>query len=361
MGIPTRSDVIKMAKEEGKPIVAVLPVHYPRELFSSFGVYTMEIWGPPGIDTASASVHLQSYVCSVVHSALVFLKGHFDDVDMVIVPHSCDSLQGFGSLLIDFVNLGRPVYPLYLPRNGGRNGEEFLREEILNLCDRIASVTGYKPSDDDFMEAVLREEEVDEKLLEAYKLRRGVTGHSLEFYRILRAREYLPPNMFLGVLSDYMKVIDSSSGAQGVGVVISGVVPEPMDVLDEVDELGGTVVGDDFMCLRRRIYGKGRSPDPFLRMAQRLLGGPPDSTMGSSLRERFSFLKDVVVSSGASGVVFYHIKFCEPERFYQPMLKRMLREDGIDSVDIEVDINEPLPQQISMRLGAFIEALGGGL
>ena len=115
--IPRRSEVIRSHKQRGATVAAVLPIHYPRALLRAFDVFPVEVWGPPVVDASYKTTHLQSYVCSIVQNALSFLQaGGLDPVDLIVVPHACDTLQGLGSILIDFVVPRQPVLPIYFPR-----------------------------------------------------------------------------------------------------------------------------------------------------------------------------------------------------------------------------------------------------
>jgi benzoyl-CoA reductase/2-hydroxyglutaryl-CoA dehydratase subunit BcrC/BadD/HgdB len=62
-------------------------------------------------------------------------------------------------------------------------------------------------------------------------------------------------------------------------------------------------------------------------------------------------------STKAQGVIFYDVKFCEPELFDLPELRSALRQAGFPSLAIEVDISDPLPDQIRNRLESFMEML----
>ena len=62
-------------------------------------------------------------------------------------------------------------------------------------------------------------------------------------------------------------------------------------------------------------------------------------------------------TSGAKGVVFYDVKFCEPELFDLPLLRKGLQEVGVPSVAIEVDLNDPLSHQSLTRIEAFLEMM----
>ncbi len=355
--IPGRKEVCLRFKEGGGRVAAVMPIHYPRELLRAFGILPMEVWGPPGMDISHSAAHLQPYVCSMVHNMLSFLKtGGLDCADYIVVPHACDSLQGLGSLLVDFIRPPQPVFPMYLPRGRRPEDVQFLAREMERMYQWLARLTGRHPSEDELMKSIGMEEKADMALARLYDFRMEVSLSVRDFYRVVRSRQYLPAEEFVSLVE---RVLDEYSGdsPEGVPVLMSGIVPEPMDVLDEIQNMGGLVAGDDFACCGRRLYPSSVDGDPFFRMAWRILNGPPDVSRGDSIEERFGHLLDRVKSTGARGIIFYTVKFCEPELFDLPDMRRKLKGEGIPSVHVEVDINDPLSHQTITRIGAFLEVL----
>lgn len=353
--IPTRRETIRAWKEGGGGIAAVLPIHYPRALLRAFGLLPVEVWGPPRVDPSHAAAHLQPYVCSIVGNALSFIQtGGLDVADVIVVPHACDSLQGLGSILLDFVRPRQPVFPIYIPRGCRESDRQFLADECRALNEKLAEVTGRSHSNADLMDCIRREEEADGLLAELHRCRRTLPLTDLAFYRLVRAREYLPAETFIGQARPVLDLLPAPS-RDGVPILLSGIVPEPMALLDAIAEMGGIVVADDLACCGRRLYPPGESGDPFRRMAERILHGPPDPTRGSPIRERLEHLVRRAQESDARGVVFYDVKFCEPELFDLPLLRRGLQEAGLPSVHIEVDLNDPLSHQVLTRIEAFLE------
>ena len=57
------------------------------------------------------------------------------------------------------------------------------------------------------------------------------------------------------------------------------------------------------------------------------------------------------------GLIYFVVKFCEPEQFYIPQLNHGLATAGIKTLSLEVDIGDPLPDQLVTRLEAFAETL----
>ncbi len=354
---PPRSSIARDHKDSGGMVAGVLPIHYPRSLLRAFDILPIEVWGPPQIDASLGSAHLQAYVCSVVRNALSFLQsGGLDVTDLLIVPHACDSLQGFGSILIDFVQPGQEVIPLYLPRGRDERQIAFMIDELHALYARLSKITSKSPSEEILIASVLREEAADQVLADLHEQRRNLNFDDYDFYRLIRSREYLAAERFLEVGREALKQ-DGKRESSHIPIVISGIVPEPMSLLRSISDAGGIVVADDLASCGRRLYPAGKSQDPFRRMAERVLGGPPDPTLGNPISERLDHLLDLTSRASARGIVFYSVKFCEPETFDLPLLRDGLQAAGIPSLAIEVDLSDPLSHQARTRIEAFLEMI----
>ncbi|MFC1936339.1 2-hydroxyacyl-CoA dehydratase subunit D [Chloroflexota bacterium] len=355
--IPNRIDTINAFKEQGGQVAAVLPIHYPRSLFRAFNILPVEVWGPPGLASTSGSTHLQPYICSIAQNILSFLKsGGLEITDMIVSPHACDSLQGLGSLLIDFVSPSQPVFPIYIPRERRESDIEFFTAELRALFDQLSQRTPHTPDDAEIMECIQREEQADHLLADLYAKRKSLPLDDLTFYRLIRSREYLPAETFINLAGETLSAAGDYSFDR-IPILLSGIVPEPMGLFEVITELGAAVVGDDLASCGRRLYPTGQSSQPFQRMVERIIHAPPDPTRGNPLKERIEYLASMVNNTGAKGIVFYEVKFCEPELFDLPILRAELGEAGIPSITIEVDINDPLSHRVRTRLEAFLEMI----
>lgn len=356
--LPKRLDICANFKKKGGRIAAVLPIHYPRELLRAFNILPVEVWGPPKIDRVAGSAHLQEYICSIAHSALSFLQSkNTEIIDLIITPHACDSLQDLGSLLIDFIKPDKPVFPIYIPRGRRTLDIDFFAKELEMLYKKLSDFTGILPADSDLMTSITREEEADTKLREFYKKRYSLNLTNREFYEVLRLREYMPAEDFINILDNITEKVELKSVVSGIPLLMSGLVPEPMEIFDIISRMNAVVVADDFACVGRRLYKTGNSNSPFKRMAERIIFAPPDSTRGNPINERLDHLVKLSKAFNAKGIIFYIVKFCEPELFDLPQLRESLKLAGLPSINIEMDINAPLSHQVITRIEAFIESL----
>ncbi len=356
--IPSRIETIQKHKNSGGRIAAVFPVHYPKALLRAHNILPVEIWGPPQADPAMADKHLPSYTCSVIRNGLAYLLADkLDLADLLVVPHCCDTLQGLSSLLLDFIPKTKPVLPFYLPRRREAPDIDFFSRELGALELRLAEISGRERDDSTLIKEIATEDRAVQAAQALFKNRQYLPCTNREFYRLIRSREYLPAEQFTALARQVLDEKDTGLESARLPVLLSGIVPEPMDLFDMLTEKGATVVADDMLNTGRRFYGEGSSQDPFTRMAETILLGPPDSTLGSPFESRRDYLINLAGAAGALGVIFHYVKFCEPEQFYLPALKKGLDTAGIPSTVIETELGEPLSNQIITRLEAFMEML----
>ena len=352
--LPTRRRVIAEARDRGRRVVAVLPYHYPRALLRAFGFHPVELWGPPGVARDQGSRHFPAYTCDIVVRAASFLlQGGLDSVDAILVPHTCDALQGMGSVLGDFLRPRPAVLTLYLPRGRRRADRDFLVAELRRLGDTLAALTGNEPDAAAWEEAFAAEGAADAALAALYERRPRLGVTDREFYRVVRSREFLPAEDFAALAAG----LPEGDPPPGVPIMLSGIVAEPPDLFDHLAAIGARVVADDLACGARRLYPDAAGGNPFERLADRLLAAPPDPTRGSPIAERAAFLRERMERSGARGLVVYDVKFCEPELFDVPLLRAHLGEAGFPVLHVEMELGEDLSQQTLTRLEAFVETL----
>jgi len=353
--IPTRTDALAAARAHGRRIAAVLPYHYPRALLRAHGFHPIEVWGPPGVPRDDGGRHFQSYTCDIVVRATSFLlRGGLDDADVLLIPHTCDALQGMGSVVADFLRPDQPVVTVYLPRTDRPAGGDYLVDELRRLSDRLTSIAGRPPTEDDWHQAFAAEDAADEALATLYGTRGGLAITDRHFYTVVRSREYLSAEDFAAV-AEALPVGERPT--EGIPLMLSGIVADPMDLFDHINAAGGRVVADDLACGARRLYPASHSTDPHERIAERLMASPPDPTRGSPIADRVTLLTDRMAAEGARALVVYGMPFCEPELFDVPLHRRHPGEAGYPMLHMEVELSGTHPHQALTRIEAFMETL----
>lgn len=355
LSLPSRAEVLEHARSLGRELVAVMPIHYPRAMLRAYRLHPMELWGPPHVPRHEGNRHFQTYACDIVVKAMAFIRsGGIDGARAILVPHTCDALQGMGSVLTDFVRPDQRVLTLYLPRARRDSDREFLRSELRRLGTELAWVSGHEPSPADWADAFEAEDAADAALASLYRRRGRLAVSDREFYATVRSREYLTAEQFC---EHAAALPEGDAPRRGVALMVSGIVVEPMELFDQVERMGAHVVGDDLACGHRRLYAPSSEDDPLERSARRLASSPPDPTCGSSIHERVETLQARMRALGAQGLLVYDPKFCEPELFDVPLLRKHLGDAGFPVLHVEFEMGDALPHQTLSRIEAFVETL----
>jgi benzoyl-CoA reductase/2-hydroxyglutaryl-CoA dehydratase subunit BcrC/BadD/HgdB len=355
IALPPRSKVISHAQSLGRGVVAVMPIHYPRAMLRAHRLHPIEIWGPPHVARHEGNRHFQAYACDIVVKAMAFIRsGGIDATRAILVPHTCDALQGMGSVLNDFLRPDQRVLTLYLPRGRRSSDRGFLRDELGRLARTLVEVSGHEPTAADWAEAFEAEDAADAALADLYRRRTELAISDRDFYTVVRSREYLTAEQFCERAAT---LPTGEAPRRGVGLMISGIVAEPLELFDRIDEMGAYVAGDDLACGYRRVYAASNDADPLVRTTNRLMSSPPDPTRGTAVRERVDALTTRMRALGAKGLLIYDPKFCEPELFDVPLLRNHLNEAGFPVLHVEYEMGEVLPHQTLSRIEAFVETL----
>ncbi len=332
-----------------------MPIHYPRAMLRAHRLHPIEIWGPPYVERHEGSRHFQAYTCDIVLKATSFLRsGGLEGTRAILVPHTCDALQGMGSVLGDFLRPDQRVLTLYLPRGRRTSDREFLREELERLAASLVEVGGHRPSKEDWAEAFEAEDAADAALADLYRRRARLAVSDRDFYTVVRSREYVTAEQFC---EQAAALPEGDAPHSGVGLMISGIVADPPELFDQIEAMGAYVAGDDLACGFRRVYSQSAEDDPFERAANRLLTSPPDPTCGTPIQVRVDSLQSRMRALGARGLLVYDPKFCEPELFDVPLLRKHLSEAGFPVLHVEFEMGETLPHQTLSRIEAFVETL----
>jgi benzoyl-CoA reductase/2-hydroxyglutaryl-CoA dehydratase subunit BcrC/BadD/HgdB len=361
----SRQEYLRSQKAQGRHVLGVFPALHPRELAWAVGALPVEIWDPP-LAEAQAHGHLQPYICSVVRQGLeLILSGRAELCDAFLFPHTCDSIQNLASVVHDYIGQDRPCHFLYHPKAPLRESSRaYYRAELKRLAAALALDFGeLDPAR--LAWAVAQGQEIARLTAELYAARAAgeLAAGAAEFYRVLRRGEWLWPEEHVTELREFLARARGDSAhsqkASGPRVVLSGILPNPPELLSLLDELGAVVAHDDLLaCGRRLLFTPSEAVDPWEALTQQYLSLPPCSTRGDAIALRRDRLLELAQEGRAKGVILLLVKFCEPELFDAPILAEELKQAGLNLLSLEVELNQGLSGQMSTRVEAFLEMLG---
>jgi benzoyl-CoA reductase/2-hydroxyglutaryl-CoA dehydratase subunit BcrC/BadD/HgdB len=359
-----RAAAISAQKKLGRKTVVVLPVHYPRELFTATDVHTVELWGPPGSPRGPDAGRIPSYACAVVRNALAFLaSGGADAADAALFPHTCDSIQGLATLAPDFGGWGKPALRYLHPKGGdGSGARAFVRAELVRLAGELERLTGRPLSIPRLAAAIELHAGIDRLRGELLSRRAFLPMGDRELYRLLRRGEFLWPGDHLAELTVAAHGLRGERAQHGAPLMITGYVPEPMTLFDPLASAGAFVAADDYAAVGRRVPLAPPSvgDDPLGTLAAKAFAMPPCPTRGGDQDVRMEHLETLYRRSGAAGIIVHVPKFCEPELFDVPAIRRRFARIGAPLLYLEGELESVLSGQVVTRLEAFMEMVDAG-
>lgn len=80
-------------KAKGGKVVGYFCTNTPEEIISAAGLLPVRLTGDPQSGTEMADRHMEYFFCPVVRSIYnMILIGKYDFLDLLVIPHACDSV-----------------------------------------------------------------------------------------------------------------------------------------------------------------------------------------------------------------------------------------------------------------------------
>jgi len=359
-----RNEEIRTQRERhGRKAVAVLPIHYPKELLTALDLLSVELWGPPGPPRGDDAGRVQSYVCSVVRNALAFLAGgHAGAVDGVLFPHTCDSIQQLATLATDLGGWKKPAFTFLHPRGADRpSARRFVEAELRRLAGTLEAFSGHALTEERLAAALALHARIDAARAALLDGRARLALDDTRLYALLRRGEWRWPADHLVELEGALATLSGRPVQRGAPVLVTGYVPEPAALLATLNEAGAYLAADDYAAVGRRVVRAPPAPaaDPWRTLVDRYFAAPPCPTRGADVAVRMRHLLGLAERGGARGVVVHVLKFCEPELFDVPAIRETFAARGLPVLVLEGELEGQLSGQAVTRLEAFAELLQG--
>ena len=356
------SDTIKKyEKELDRPVIGVMPAYFPLELIEAAGGYPVQLWGN-NLPIENSDAYLQSYCCSVARSILELeLRGIAGMVKAYAFTSLCDTLVNLREIYRSIFT--KPTLELSIPITRtvqARN--DYLQSVVQSVTGGLEEITGEKITPETLNRASKQFGRARSLQRRLYRIRRESPGlfANHDFYAVIKAGFFLPVDvyntMLEGLLQDLDKVERTADNRPKL--LLSGMVFDPLEVYKILDDSGIRVVDDDFANgWRTAAKGELKTENLAQGITEYLFNPVPCCCVYNPDNDRHSYLLQKVKDAGADGVLFWYVKFCEPDAFDRPQLMNRLKEEGIPAGFIDLELTMTNFDALRTRIGAFCEIL----
>ena len=349
--------------EQGKQVVGCFAPYAPAELVHAAGLIPMGMWGGR-TELKLAKSYLPAFACPIMQANMELgLKGAYQGISAVIIPTMCDTLRcmtqnwRFGMKDI-------PMIPIVYPQNRTSPASvDYLISEFETVLTILYTITGNMVSEKSMEEAIavynqhnatMREFDTaanDHLDVITPKVRHVV--HKSAFFFEKGEHTALVQEIIAG-----LKELPAHHWT-GNKIILAGILCEPEEVLDILEENQLAVVADDLAQESRqyRTDTPEKGGGALKRLALQWNARYGCSLIHELGKPRGKMLAKMCQETGAQGVISCMMKFCDPEEYDEPYLEADLRKAGIHVMNIDIDPLNHSYEQVRTRVQSFCEML----
>ena len=348
-------------KQTGRKVFGYMCTYLPEELVYAAGVLPVRVLGSHEPQDVSER-HIYAMFCPFCRDVLAQgLKGKYNYIDGLVMGHACMHIKQAYDSWVTHIPTGYQYY-MFMPQIVTHpKAKEYLTQELTKFKADLEKGLGKTITDKD-MDMAIEVFNTNRRLLrQIYDLRKQdpplVTGtECMEMVVSSQVMDKAEHNELLEQALVELK--NRKPPKSGKRLMIVGGECDDSGVPAMVESVNAVVVADD-MCVGSRYFWNEVIPekDRLAAIAARYLDRPACPLKDvTSHRYRLDHILNMVKEFKAEGVLLVMQKFCDPHEFDIPVIANFLKEHGIPSYFMELDITIP-EGPLRTRTEAFVEML----
>lgn len=354
--------VVSKKKSEGKKVIGVLPIYAPEELVHAAGMFPVGCWGGSA-DISMATKYLPPFACSIMQSVMEYAeRGVYKDLDALLVSTPCDTLKAISQNLINACPDQKIIVLTYPQNNKMEAGVTFAKSEFAKVKAQLEAVSGTTISDQAINESIELYNDHRRALMEFSEMIANNPGviSAVNRHHVIKSGYYMDKGEHTKLVRELSELLKAETkNWTGKRIVLAGIMAEPDGLLELFDEFQLAVVGDELAQESRQfrtLVPDGN--DPLERLARQWQNREACSVILDSEKKRAKHIAALAKAKQADGVVFCQMKFCDPEEFDYPSIKKACEDAEVPLLHLEIDQLSDSAGQYRTRIQAFHELLG---
>ncbi len=361
----------KELKKEGKKIIGYLSALGPLEIIAAADLIPIRIKGDVNEPITKADTRMETIVCPFVRNVFdSALKGRYDYLDGIVIPHTCDSISR--TYDIWSYNLQLPYsHFLNVPHVTDEPSLDFFKEILGTFVKSLEKFTGKKITNEGLSKAVKAYNRNRETMRQLYELRRShpplISGVGM--MKVLVATMSLAVEESTELIQnviDEVKERGSTPVQKSARVMIIGDQIDDIALIEIIEKAGARMVMDD-TSIGSKTYWPDieKTQNPIDGIAERYLrkikipttyrdtGG----TYQDKLEERFGHIRQFIKDFTVDGAILFIYKYCDPYGFEVPAIKNYIESLGTPVLYLEEEYSTSSLGRLKTRIEAFLEMI----
>ena len=345
----------------GEKVVLTAPVYVPEEIIHAMGLVPMGAWGAD-LPLARSKEYFPAFICSIMQSILELgIRGDYKGASAIVIPSLCDSLKCLGENW-KYAVPSIPFIPMTYPQNRwGEVGTAFTKAGYERVSADLEKATGAIFQEENLAASIRlynRHNDAMRRLEQALPLHPEITARQRS--DLFKSAFFMKKETHTALVEDLLAQWgEKGEAGEKVPVMTSGILCDSPALLDIFDELGLQIVADDVAAESRQY--RTDTPDgmaPLDALSEKFARMGLCSVLYDPKKERVEYIAKTAKEKGAKGVIVVLTKFCDPEEFDYPLLKKACSAAGLPVALVEVDRQMEDFEQARTLLEAFRDTLG---
>jgi bzd-type benzoyl-CoA reductase N subunit len=364
----------KELKAEGKKVMGYLCCLAPLEIMSAADIVPIRILGNVKEPVTRADAHLETIACPYVRSCLdIALKGAYDFIDGLVVPHTCDNTYALYAIWASGIVPITPSYHHYIdgPHMTFPTSIEYFDVELDRFRKSLEEFTGKRITNQSLNKAIKLYNQNRALLRELYGLRRQdpplLTG--IEMTKILVACRVIPVEESNELIGEVIKEVKNRRDVptKKTRLLVYGGEIDDIALIELIEESGANVVVDDH-CLGVRSFWHDVqvNTNPIHSLSVRYIENVAcprtykqrEQGYKRDMDNRFGYLLEFAKEYNVKGVILYIIRYCDTFELDAPGVREYFQKAGYPVLHIEDDYSVTTIGQLKTRVQAFLEMIG---
>lgn len=348
--------------KSGEKLVLVSPVYTPEEIIHAMGLVPFGAWGGD-LALNKSKEYFPAFICSVMQSVLELgIAGTYAGASAIVIPSLCDSLKCLGQNW-KYAVKDIPFIPMTYPQNRNNDvGRAFARAGYERVIRDLEAHTGAKFSEEKLADSI--------KIYNAHNAAMRRAGETIAAHPEVTASQrrdvfksawFMKKEEHTALVNELLSALEAEAPGTGEGkipVMTSGILCDSPSLLAIFDELSFRVVADD-VAAESRQYRVDAPEDlpPLDALCEKFARMDNCSVLWDAEKKRANLIVGTAKARGARGLILALTKFCDPEEFDVPIIKRACDAAGLPVALIEVDRQMAGHEQARTLLEAFRDVL----
>lgn len=344
---------------EGKKVVLTAPVYTPDEIIHAMGLVPMGAWGAD-IELNEAKRYFPAFICSIMQSIVELgMQGVYDGVSAIVIPSLCDSLKVIGQNW-KYAVPSIPFIPMTYPQNRKPEyGVAYTKagyERVVKDLEAATGLTFDAGKLNDSIKVYNEHNAVMRELAEVIAAHPEVSA--AERSAAFKSAFFMTKEEHTALVKELIAALKADAPATAKKkIYTSGILADAPELLKIFDDNDLQIVCDDVAAESRQYRTDAKAEgDAMQNLAEKFAAMDNCSVLYDVEKKRVYKIADEAAAAGA-GVIVVLTKFCDPEEFDYPLIKKACDAKDVPVLLIEVDRQMENFEQARTMVETFKELL----